>query len=144
THRAGFDAVIIAMSFDTGAHAARKLFGKPDIGITETALHTACLAGNRFGLVLPGAVSVPLYLDLIDRSGLRGRMAALEVVDMDSVGSYLDEAGLEQKLRAAAERLAARAEIEAIVLSGAASAGVARRIQPGLAAPIVDGVAAAV
>ena len=143
-HGKGCDAVIIAMSFDTGVHAARQLFAMPVIGITEAALHTACLAGGRFGLVVPGAVSVPLYLDLIDRSGLRGRMAALEVVEMDSVTSYLDEAGLEQKLRAAAERLAARPEIEAIVLSGAASAGVARRIQPGLAVPIVDGVAAAV
>jgi len=144
THYAGCDAVIIAMSFDTGAHAARQLFGMPVIGITEAALHTACLAGGRFGLVVPGAVSVPLYLDLIDRSGLRGRMAALEVVEMDSVTSYLDEAALEQKLRAAAERLADRPDIEAIVLSGAASAGVARRIQPCLAVPIVDGVAAAV
>jgi allantoin racemase len=143
-HGKGCDAVIIAMSFDTGVHAARQLFAMPVIGITEAALHTACLAGGRFGLVVPGAVSVPLYLDLIDRSGLRGRMAALEVVEMDSVTSYLDEAGLEQKLRAAAERLAARPEIEAIVLSGAASAGVARRIQPGLAVPIVDGVAAAI
>jgi allantoin racemase len=144
THREGCDAVIIAMSFDTGAHAARQLFGMPVIGITEAALHTACLAGGRFGLVVPGAVSVPLYRDLIDRSGLRDRMAALEVVGMDSVSSYLDAGGLERALLQAAERLSGRADVDVIVLSGAASAGVARRIQPGLAVPLVDGVAAAV
>jgi allantoin racemase len=144
THRKDCDAAIIAMSFDTGAHAARQLFGLPVIGITEAALHTACLAGGRFGLVLLGAVSLPLYLDLIDRSGLRSRMAAIEIVELDSMAAYLDEAGLEQSLAAAAARLACRAEVEVIILCGAASAGMARRLQPGLPVPLVDGIAAAV
>jgi len=144
THRTGCDAVVIAMSFDTGAHAARQLFGLPVIGITESALHTACLAGNRFGLVVSGAVSVPLYQDLIDRLGLRARMAALEVTALGSVAAYLDEAAIEQSLLAAAQRLAARPEVDVIVLAGAASAGVARRIQDKLRHPLVDGVAAAI
>jgi allantoin racemase len=144
THREGCDAAIVAMSFDSGARAARQVLGMPVIGITEAALHTACLAGNRFGLVVLGEVSVPLYADIVDRSGLRGRMAGLDVVALTSVAAYLDAATLEQKLRESAERLAGRADVDVVVLCGAAIAGIAHRIQPGLSVPLVDGVAAAV
>jgi allantoin racemase len=144
THGEGYDAVIVAMSFDAGVGAARQLFGVPVVGITEAAMHAACLAGDRFALVVLGAVSLPLYLDLVNRSGLRARMAALELVELDSIEAYLDETRLERGVRAAFARLAARSDVNAIILCGAATAGMARRLQSEFSLPLVDGVAASV
>jgi allantoin racemase len=77
SHQPGVDGVVIAMSFDAGALAARRLFPLPVLGITEAAIHTACLLGRRFGMVVSGAVSVPLYLDLLAATGLQDRMTAM-------------------------------------------------------------------
>jgi allantoin racemase len=144
TYGTGYDAVVVAMSFDAGVSAARQLFGVPVVGITEAALHTACLAGDRFALVVLGAVSLPLYLDLVDRSGLRVRLAALELVELDSIEAYLDETRLESGIRAAFARLAARSDVSSIILCGAMTTGIARRLQPEFSLPLVDGVSAAV
>jgi allantoin racemase len=143
THHAGHDAAIVAMSFDAGALAGRRLLPIPVLGITEAAIHTACLLGRRFAMIVSGAVSVPLYLDLLDASGLRGRMVAIEVVEIGSVAAYLDANALEARLLQAARRLAERPEIEAIVICGAAMAGIAHHLQPHLPVPLIDGVAAA-
>ena len=142
-HQAGQDGAVVAMSFDAGALAARRLFPFPVLGITEAAIHTACLLGRRFGMIVSGAVSVPLYLDLLATTGLRDRMTALEVIDLSSAAAYLDSEAVEARLLEAAQKLSLRPEIEAIVLCGAAVAGIAHRLQPRLAVPLIDGVAAA-
>jgi allantoin racemase len=143
-HADGHDAAIIAMSFDAGAAAARRLLHIPVIGITEAAFHSACLLGRRFGIVVAGAVSVPLYLDLLHASGLGMRMAGMEVAEVATVAGYLDRTALDAQIKTAAQRLAERSEIEVIVLCGAAIAGLAHRLQPGFTVPLIDGVAAAV
>jgi allantoin racemase len=143
THQEGHDGAIVAMSFDAGALAARRLFPFPVLGITEAAIHTACLVGRRFGMVVSGAVSVPLYLDLLAATGVRDRMTAMEVVDLSTVAAYLDTGMVEARLLEAAQRLSLRPEIEAIILCGAAVAGIARCLQPRLSVPLIDGVAAA-
>lgn len=142
-HFEGHDAAIVAMSFDAGVVAARRLLPIPVLGITGAALHTACLLGRRFGLIVSGSVSVPLYLDLLDASGLRDRMAAMEVVDIATSAAYLDTASLETHILDAARRLSERPEVEAVVLCGAAMAGLAHRLRDQLTVPLIDGVAAA-
>ena len=144
THHAGFDAAIVAMSFDTGVAAARTVLPIPVVGITEAALHTACLMGRRFGLIVLGAVSLPLYTDLIDRLGLAGRLGAIEIADMRSAGDYLDRSTVTAAILAAATRLADAGTIDVIVVCGAAVAGIAQRLQTELAVPILDGVGPAV
>jgi allantoin racemase len=143
THAGNCDGAVVAMSFDAGAMAARRLLPIPVLGITEAALHTACLLGRRFGMIVSGAVSVPMYLDLLDASGLRPRMAGMEVIELSGIDAYLDSAAIEAKLLEAANTLAARPEIEAIVICGAATAGAARRLQLHCPVPLIDGVAAA-
>src|SRR4051794_19114750 len=51
-HYEGHDAAIIAMSFDAGVVAARRLLPIPVLGITGAAIHTACLLGRRFGMIV--------------------------------------------------------------------------------------------
>jgi allantoin racemase len=142
-HGGDCDAAVVAMSFDAGVAAGRRLLAVPVLGITGAALHAACLVGRRFGMIVSGRMSVPMYLDLLDASGLRERMAGMEVVEVGSVAAYLDHGALLEALGQAAGRLAERPEIEAIVLCGAATAGMASALQPGVAVPLIDGVAAA-
>ncbi|HSI41933.1 MAG TPA: aspartate/glutamate racemase family protein [Xanthobacteraceae bacterium] len=142
-HHAGFDAAVVAMSFDAGVFAARTVLPIPVVGITEAALHTACMVGRRFGLVVLGTVSLPLYADLVERIGLKGRLAAIEAVELASVAGYLDRAGVDEAIAAAVQRLEARGGVDVAVVCGAAVAGVAHRLRERVALPLLDGVAPA-
>ena len=142
-HQAGFDAAIVAMSFDTGVFAARMLLPIPVVGITESALHTACLLGRRFGLVVFGAVSLPLYTDLVERIGLASRLGAIDVVDLASASAYLDRPMVDGLIAQAATRLADKG-VDVVVVCGAAVAGVAERLKSKLPVPVLDGIAPAI
>ena len=139
----GLDAAILAISFDTALWAAQELFPFPVIGMTAAALHTACLVGRRFGVITFGQASRSLYLDLVDASGLRGRMVGLETVELASAAEYLQVDRLEQAVLDAAGRLH-RAGAGSVVIAGAAIAGMARRLQPAAPVQLLDGMGCAV
>ena len=91
-----------------------------------------------------GAVSLPLYESLVDRIGLGQRLAAIEIAEPGSVAGYLD-AGLRERLALeAARRLAQRADVDVIVLCGAAVAGLAAKLRSALQVPVLDGVGPAI
>lgn len=142
-HHAGFDAAILAISFDTGAFPARTLLPIPVIGITEAAVHTACLLGRRFGLVVLGRVSLPLYEDLIARIGLTARLGAIETVEVAAAADYLDRSVTDRGIAEAVQRLADRG-IDVAVVCGAAVAGIAHRLRDRSPILVLDGVAPAV
>lgn len=142
-HRVQVDAAILAISFDTALAAAQETMPFPVIGMTAAALHTACLMGRRFGLVTFGRVSRGMYLDLVDASGLGRRMAGCETVELDSVAAYLDTARLDAAVLAAAGRLRDEGAAS-VVIAGAATAGMARRLQPDAPAQLLDGIGCAV
>jgi allantoin racemase len=115
----------------------------PVIGMTEAALHTACLLGRRFGLISFGTRSRWLYLDLVRRSGLLERMVAFETIELTTTENYLREGAQDQIVCEASERLVS-AGAEAVVVTGAAVAGIVHRLTPLVPAPIVDGIGCAV
>ena len=49
-HHAGHDAVIVAAFGDPGLAALREALPVPVLGLTESALASACLLGNRFSI----------------------------------------------------------------------------------------------
>ena len=148
-HGAGYDAAILAISFDTGLAAARDLMPCPVVGITEAALQAACAEvaragdGGRVGLVTFGAQSLPLYQDMLTAYGLAGRVATIEVVPVESAAGYLDPAARDSAVLGAVARLA-EAGAGAAVICGAAIVGMARRLQPAAALPLHDGAAPSV
>jgi hypothetical protein len=93
---ADHDAAILAISFDTALAGARQILPIPVIGMTEAALHTACLVGRRFGLISFGTRSRWLYLDLVRRSGLLERMVAFEAIELTTTENYLREGAQDQ------------------------------------------------
>ena len=85
-HAAGCDAVVIAVSYDTGLRGARELLDIPVVGMTEAALLTACMLGGKIGLVTFGARVRPLYEELVASYGLSTRIAGWRTVE--SVAAY--------------------------------------------------------
>lgn len=144
THHPGHDAAILAISFDSGLEAARQVLPIPVIGMTEAALHTACLLGRCFGLITFGTVSRSLYLDLVERCGLSRRLAAIESIDIESAAAYLEPAAMDTRVEDAATRLVKHEAVEVVVICGAATAGMAHRLQPRMPMPLIDGIACAV
>ena len=140
-HAGQVDAVVLAVSHDTALEAARQLMPCPVVGMTEAACFTACLVGGRFGLVTFGGVET--YRERIAGHGLAGRCASLVGVDATPQEAVADPGGVERKVLAGVER--ARDEgADAVILGGAALAGMAARLQARATVPLLDGIACAV
>jgi allantoin racemase len=139
TMHADHDAAILAISFDTALIAARQIVPIPVIGMTEAALHTACLLGRRFGLISFGASSRSMYLDVVRASGLAERMAGFETVDLTTTAAYLWEGNQDALVLEALERLIAMGA-DVVVVTGAAVVGIAHRLGPKIPVPMVDGI----
>ncbi|WP_158744232.1 aspartate/glutamate racemase family protein [Acidisphaera sp. L21] len=137
------DAAILAISMDTALAAAQELMPFPVIGMTAAALHTACLFGRRFGMVTFGMATRGLYLDLVAANGLAGRMTGCETIELESAAGYADTARLDRAVLDAAERLRAQGAAS-VVIVGAATSGMARRLQPVAPVQLLDGMACAI
>ena len=134
---------MLAISFDTALIAARQLLDIPVVGMTEASLHTACLIGRRFGLITFGTLSRSLYVDLVHERGLQDRMAGCISIDVASVTTYLEPAAFDENVCGAAHSLVADHDADVVVICGAAVAGIAARLQPRLAVPLLDGIGCA-
>jgi allantoin racemase len=143
-HHAGFDAAILAISFDSGLAAARELLPIPVLGITESSLRAAAALGERIGVITFGTLSRKLYDDVFARSGVLPSIAAIRTIDIASASEYLAPAQLDARIAATANALADEEGVDAVVICGAAMSGVARRLKNAVRVPVIDGVAAAV
>jgi allantoin racemase len=143
-HAGGCDAVVIAVSYDTGLRAARELLDVPVVGMTEAGLLTACMLGGRIGVVIFGARVLPLYQELVASYGLAARIAGWRT--LESTAAYQPGAheALDAQLVAAAHELIERDGAETVLLAGAVMAGVPARLQPQVPVPLIDGIACAV
>lgn len=137
------DAAVLATSFDTGLAAGQAVMPFPVIGMTAAALHTACLITRRFGLITFGGGSRSMYLDLVAWSGLTDRMVGCLTVALESAEAYLDTAQLEQEVLRLATELK-QTGAGAVIIAGAATAGMSRRLQHQAPVPLLDGIACGV
>jgi allantoin racemase len=144
-HHRGFDAAILAISFDSGLFAARELLPIPVIGMTEAALHTACLLARRFGVITFGHASTLLYRDLFASYGLAERIAAVRTIELASIKTYLATENLHDAIVSEARALQDTAGVNVVVICGAALAGIAHALQPRVSsATLLDGIGCAV
>jgi allantoin racemase len=137
------DAAVIAISFDSGIEVAQSVLSIPVIGITQAALHTASLLGPRIGMITFGSISESLYRELLDRYGMTSRVVAFEIIEFASLSEYTQAGAFDDRVERTAIRLAESGRVDAIVICGAANAGIARRLRQSIPVPIVDGVSAA-
>ena len=143
-HAPGCDAVVIAVSYDTGLKALREMLPIPVVGMTEAALLTACMLGGPIGLISFGRRVWPIYRELIDGYGLAGRIAGSRVLENTAAYKPGDYTALDAELVAAAKDIIEKDGAESIVVLGAVMAGAARRIEDRVPVPVLDGMRAAV
>lgn len=143
-HSSDCEAVVIAVSYDTGVRGARELLPIPVIGMTEAGLLTSCMLGGRIGMVTFGRRVLPLYQELVASYGLASRIAGWRVLESTAAYGRGAHPELDAEIVAAARDVVERDGAESVVLTGAVMAGVPRRLQPSIPVPVVDCIAAGV
>jgi Asp/Glu/hydantoin racemase len=143
-HYARFDAVVVAAFGDPGLAGLREVLPVPVTGLTEAALASAHLLGNRISVIAISQRIQAWYREVIAAYGFGPRLASIRALDqpISSIGGVQDEHL--QSLKTLAERAVDEDGAEVIVLAGAPLAGMARALQGQLPVPVVDGVASAV
>ena len=143
-HAPGCDAVVIAVSYDTGLKALREMLTIPVVGMTEAALLTACMLGGPIGLIGFGTRVWPIYRELIDGYGLRAASRARACWRTPRPTSPATTRRSTPNWSRARSDLIAKDGAESIVLLGAVMAGVARRIEERVPVPVLDGMRCAI
>ena len=143
-HHTGHDAVIIAAFGDPGLAGLREALPIPVLGMTESALATACLLGHRFSIIAISQRIQAWYREVVEANGLIGRLASIRALDLPlaSIGSV--QADHLEALRSLCEKAVCEDGAEVIILAGAPLAGLARALNRHLPVPVVDGVSSAV
>ena len=143
-HHPGHDAVIIAAFGDPGLGGLREALPVPVLGLTESALASACLLGHRFSIIAISQRIQAWYREVVEANGLTGRLASIRALNrpLASIGTVQDEH--QAALLALCESAVDDDGAEVIVLAGAPLAGLARTLRGRLPVPVVDGVSSAV
>lgn len=140
----GHDALIVAAFGDPGAIGLREVLDIPVVGLTEAALASASLLGNRFSIVAISRRITAWYRECVEHYGFAGRLASIRSLErpLQNIGRVQDEhaAQLEALCRVVVDEDGA----DVVVLAGAPLAGLARALQGKLTVPVVDGVSSAV
>jgi len=138
------DAAIIGASVDSGLRAAREMLAIPVLGLTESALHVACLTGARFGAVTLSSRSLYVLREMVEGYGLAGRCGGLRAVDAGPMQLLREPAQVADLIVGEATELVERAMVDCVVLIGAVMAGMPALVQPHLPVPAIEGTRAAV
>lgn len=143
-HHARYDAVVVAAFGDPGLAGLREALPCPVTGLTEAALASACLLGQRFSIVAISQRIRAWYRETVQAYGLEGRLASIRGLDepLADIGNVQGNQG--ERLVALAERCVDEDGADVIVLAGAPLAGLARSLRGRLPVPMVDGVSSAV
>ena len=137
-HHPGVDAIMLAVSFDTGRDALREALAVPVIGMSEASVAMARMQGGRIGYISMGALVTPLYHETLGHCDLTRDMAGWEALEAPSAYRPGDKSELDALLLGACERLADQGA-DVVVLLGAVLAGAALRIQMQSPLPVIDG-----
>ncbi len=143
-HVDGHDAVIVAAFGDPGLGGLREVLPVPVLGLSESALASACLLGHRFSIVAISQRISAWYREVVEANGLIGRLASIRALDRPLAGIGSVQTDHAEALRRLCERVVDEDGAEVIILAGAPLAGLARTLRGQLPVPVVDGVSSAV
>jgi Asp/Glu/hydantoin racemase len=115
----------------------------PVVGMTEAALHAAAMLGGPIGFIGPVRRVLNVYRDVVQRTGLGGRIAGYRPLDMRPQ-DFEDPANMVEPTIALAKDLVVQDHAESIVVAGAALAGLIDRVQAQFPVPVLDGISAGV
>ncbi len=143
-HWPGHDALIVAAFGDPGVPGLREALDIPVVGLTEAALASACLLGNRFSIVAISRRITAWYRESVEHNGLIGRLASIRSLDqpLRDIGRVQDDHA--RQLKALCAACVDEDGADVIILGGAPLAGLARTIKGEIPVSVVDGVSSAV
>ena len=81
--REGYDAILIGNIADPGIYEAREIADIPVLGLSESAMHIACMMGARFGFVTINEKFTPRVVENVRRYGLMDRFAGAHRMQVD-------------------------------------------------------------
>ena len=85
-----YDAFVIANSLDPGLVELREMLDIPVTSFMEVSCFTACMMGERFGILVSNEKFVSRYREIAVGYGLRDRLAAVEAVQFDNIRELND------------------------------------------------------
>ena len=143
-HHANYDAVVIAAFGDPGLAALREALPIPVTGLTEAALASAMLLGNRISIIAISQRIQAWYREVVESYGFGSRLASIRALSQPLAGIGTVQDDHIQALKMLAEAAVDEDGADVIVLAGAPLAGLARALKGQLPVPVVDGVSSAV
>jgi allantoin racemase len=140
-HAGNVDGVLLACFGDPGLRALKEIAGVPVLGMAEASFAAAAAGGRRFGIVTGGVRWRPMLTELAVELGHADGLACIETLAMTGGEIAADPDGAVAALAAACH--AARDKgAEAVILGGAGLVGLAAKVQPLVAAPVICSVTA--
>ncbi len=141
---AGHDAVVVAAFGDPGVLALREMLPVPVIGLTDAALSTASLLGQRISIIAISQRIQAWYREVVHGYGFGGRLASIRALDRPLSGIDTIQQEHADALVQLAESAVRTDGADVLILAGAPLAGLARAVAHRLPVPAVDGVSCAV
>jgi allantoin racemase len=139
---AACDAVYLACFGDPGLAALQEISPVPVVGMAEASCRAACSRGERFAIVTGGARWEPMLREFVSALGLSERLAAIRTIAPAGDEIARDSEAALAHLAAACTACATQDGADAVILGGAALAGLAARIQPAVPVPVLCSVEA--
>jgi allantoin racemase len=139
---AACDAVYLACFGDPGLAALKEISPMPVVGMAEASCRAACSRGERFAIVTGGARWEPMLREFVSGLGLSERLAAIRTIAPAGDEIARDPEAALAHLAAACTACATQDGADAVILGGAALAGLAARIQPAVRVPVLCSVEA--
>ncbi|CRK85039.1 aspartate/glutamate racemase family protein [Neobacillus massiliamazoniensis] len=139
-----YDGVIIDAFGDPGLLGIKEMLDVPVVGMTEAALASACLLGQRFSIIAISSRIKAWYLETVERSHLTTRLASIRSLNdpLRDIGSVQED--YSERLKELAKEAVEKDGADVIILAGAPLAGLACALEGQLSVPVVDGVSSAV
>jgi Asp/Glu/hydantoin racemase len=136
---AGCDAVLLACFGDPGLFALREVACVPVVGLAEASM-TEAAARGRYAIVTGGAAWRPMLERLALARGRGASLPAIRTVAPSGADIAADPARALAMLADACNACAREDGAQAVILGGAGLAGLAARVQPDVAVPVIDSV----
>lgn len=143
-HHHAADAAVLAAFGDPGLFGARELFDIPVVGMSEAAMLTACMLGQRFAIVTFAGALGHWFRDCVEMHGLQSRCAGIRALDQAFASIANVQTEKEGLLVELANQAVEADGADVVILGGAPLAGLAGKIRDRVAVPVVDPIAAAV
>jgi Asp/Glu/hydantoin racemase len=136
------DVVLIGCFGDPGLEALREIASVPVIGLAEAAMKEASEFG-RFAIVTGGPRWAPILRRRAQAAGLSGQLARTYILEASGAELAADREAAVGLLALACEEAMETSKPDAIILGGAALAGIGDLLADHLGLPVIDSVSAA-